>query len=188
MIWFSSDQHFGHKRVLEYCQRPWSTLDEMEEGLVANWNGAVSSDDTVYVLGDFSFRGVKDTTRVLSRLRGHKCLVMGNHDWHHKPTKWVEMGFKCVADDDWLMSPVGKLLMSHFPYKGSGDHTQEQRYEEKRLIDHGDWLLHGHVHNAWRTKGRMFNVGVDKNNYTPVSLDEVKSTIIALERSGACGL
>lgn len=65
------------------------------------------------------------------------------------------------------------FLMSHLPYHGEGDHTPGERYSEYRLPNEGMPLLCGHVHEAWRFKDNQFNIGVDVNDFMPVTADEV---------------
>lgn len=38
MIWFTSDTHFGHENMLRLCGRPWSTVAQMNDAMVANIN------------------------------------------------------------------------------------------------------------------------------------------------------
>ena len=53
--WYTSDTHFNHFNIIQYCDRPFHTLDEMHKVLIGNWNSLVSKEDTVYFLGDFCF-------------------------------------------------------------------------------------------------------------------------------------
>src|SRR5271169_1776785 len=82
MIYFSSDDHFWHNNVIRYCNRPYSSVEQMNEDMVLKWNSVVKPEDTVYCLGDFSlaFRAVETFT---ARLMGKKKLVPGNHDFCH---------------------------------------------------------------------------------------------------------
>ena len=81
-IWFTSDTHFGHARILEYCKdtRPFDSVSAMDEALIATWNKQVRPDDTVYHLGDFAFKDAEHTLRLLKRLHGRIHLIYGNHD------------------------------------------------------------------------------------------------------------
>ena len=79
MTYFTSDQHFGHFNIIRLSRRPFKTVDEMDETMVERWNAKVRDDDTVYVLGDLFFRAAT-VEPILKRLKGHKHLVLGNHD------------------------------------------------------------------------------------------------------------
>lgn len=180
-VWLTSDQHFGHARILEYSGRPFSSVDEMDEAIVARHNEIVRPDDEVYHLGDLSL-DERVALRVAPRLHGRKFLIAGNHDACHfchrrgqsRVRKYVEAGFEWVR----MTSSLDGFLMCHLPYRGdtvtAARPNGEERYPEWRPNDEGKWLLHGHVHEAWRQRGRMINVGVDVWNYAPVTLDELK--------------
>ena len=82
MIYFTSDTHFNHTNILKYEPetRPFETIEEMNETLIANWNNVVKEEDTVYVLGDF-FMGMLDAIEpIYNRLNGKVILIRGNHD------------------------------------------------------------------------------------------------------------
>lgn len=194
-IWFTSDHHFWHQNVIKYCGRPFKDVQEMNEILIANWNSVVMPDDLVYYLGDFSmaFRPVEIYTR---RLNGTKILIAGNHDFCHpahkksrnpeNQAKWIQSyinnGFASVLFEMELDIPgVAKIRMAHMPYLNP-DPAEEQRHNKHRLPDDGRILLCGHVHEKWHTrrtsKGTlMINVGVDVNNFTPISLKTVSELI-----------
>jgi Calcineurin-like phosphoesterase len=79
-VWFTSDTHFFHKRILEFTDRPCDSVEEMNEALVRNWNKHVAKGDRVYHLGDFSFGTRSQTEEMIGRLRGQIHLIRGNHD------------------------------------------------------------------------------------------------------------
>ena len=76
-------------------------------------------------------------------------------------------------------------LGCHFPYEG--DSHDHDRYPDHRPLDDGEWLLHGHVHQRWRVRGRMINVGVDVWDYAPVPEDELVALLTADDTTGADG-
>lgn len=78
--WFTADLHLGHASIIEHCDRPFRTLDEMHETIIARWNERVASDDTVWLLGDVALGDREQTLPLVRRLNGHKRLVAGNHD------------------------------------------------------------------------------------------------------------
>jgi len=56
MVFFIADTHFGHKNVLKLCNRPFETIEQMNETFIENWNRRVTGRDSVYVIGDLFFR------------------------------------------------------------------------------------------------------------------------------------
>lgn len=173
MRWFSSDQHFFHKNVIELCSRPFSSLEQMHLTMVQNWTERVQPDDLVYILGDFCFGGTEKWKWAMSHLPGKKHLIMGNHDWgKFKPHRTAEFGLEsCQHGLTIEIEPLGSVVLSHFPY--SGDHTELDRFQERRPVDTGGFLLHGHVHCLWKKNGKQINVGVDQWGFAPVSELEI---------------
>lgn len=197
MIWFTSDQHYFHRNVIKYCNRPfyaglWDKLRHkatgnvsdkavavMNEELIGRHNVLVKPGDTVYHLGDFSLwkHGPRE---ILHRLNGVHHLIAGNHDWCHPTTgkknllhyleAYKAAGFESIKLEDIISIGGHRVTLSHMPFKTDyGD----QRYPDWRPKDEGQILLHGHVHQHWKTRGRMINVGVDVWSYAPVSYDEI---------------
>ena len=80
MNYYISDLHFGHKNIIAFDNRPFKTVEEMDEVLISNWNQTVSEGDHVYILGDLCWGKAKDWPAVLERLSGNKHLIRGNHD------------------------------------------------------------------------------------------------------------
>jgi calcineurin-like phosphoesterase family protein len=180
--WFTSDTHFGHANIIKYCERPFDSIEAMRDGLVERWNKVVAPDDQVLVLGDFALGRIDETLAVLSELNGAKDLIVGNHDRPFDPdprrraewtTRYLAAGFRSVIPGTIGFTLGGRhpVLLGHFPY--TGDSHGEDRYAEQRPFDSGLPIVHGHVHTAWQLNGRQFNAGVDVNDYTPVSEDEV---------------
>jgi len=191
MIWFTSDTHFGHARIIELSNRPYRDVDEMNAKIANNWNKTVSPDDTVYHLGDVALGPLGQSLSVVKRLNGYKVLVVGNHDrifLGNKPAyvqRFLPL-YENVFDDimeygtERIFLRAGLesegVLVSHFPY--DGDHSDEDRFKEHRPVDAGETLLHGHTHSPTRvSRSRMgtlqLHVGVDAWGYTPVSADKL---------------
>jgi calcineurin-like phosphoesterase family protein len=184
--WFTADTHFGHANIIKYCDRPFTSLESMRAGLVQRWNEVVAAEDRVLVLGDFALGRIEQTLGVLKELNGNKDLIVGNHDrpFHPDPrrraewtTRYLDAGFRSVVPGTIGFSLGGRypVLLGHFPY--SGDSHGPDRYADQRPIDTGLPIVHGHVHTTWRLSGRQLNVGVDVNDYTPVSEDDVIATL-----------
>ena len=83
--YFTADLHFGHANIIKHCDRPFSTVEEMDEHLIMAWNSRVRQHDRVYIIGDFMFRNKESPTSYLSRMKGKKHLLLGNHD-----VKWTK--------------------------------------------------------------------------------------------------
>lgn len=75
MIYFISDTHFWHNSIISYCHRPFSSIEDMNEKLIKNWNDTVKPEDKVYFLGDFCLSNSERTRDVLNRLNGYKIIV-----------------------------------------------------------------------------------------------------------------
>lgn len=175
-----SDPHFWHTNVIKNSNRPFTDVEEMNEALIQNYNSVVGKNDTCLWFGDSLFCGVEKAKAILSRLNGNRSLILGNHDWRQKYLKQrraAEFGFTEIGGNSSMEIAGQKVMLSHFPYWGGGDKTEVDRYEDARLKDEGLWLLHGHVHRAWKVRGRQINVGVDVWDYKPVHIDEIAKLI-----------
>lgn len=193
--WFTSDQHFGHRSICELSCRPFDNADEMTEALISYHNERVRPGDVVWHLGDFSLAPGPLLT-VLPRLNGRHRLVAGNHDGchpchrlaHKAQAVYLAAGFEAVLERTILGdSHLGRVLLSHLPLLGAGDHGPEERYAAWRptsalLAEVGcTTLLHGHVHRDFAQR-RVYgiaciNVGVDVRGYAPVSGAELRAAI-----------
>lgn len=199
-VWFTSDLHIGHKHVAQeravefgapaVACRPDVAVAWYDEHLAWKWDELVGKDDVVWVLGDLCLQGTRVTNNALEWLRGRpgrKHLIAGNHDNIHPG---IERGFAPWATRYLdVFNTVGtfarkriagkNVLMSHFPYQGSGDHTFEERYTQWRLPDMGEWLLHGHTHSAEkRASGpKSIHVGVDAWDLSPVPMSAIEEII-----------
>lgn len=180
---FTSDTHFGHKKIIEHCARPFKSVEEMNEAIINRWNSVVNPKDLIYVLGDFSFVGVNHTKEILKCLNGFKVLIRGNHDHNFKSfEKADELGFDAMFYEANIELGPHRVILSHYPYRD--DRTVDARYVDRRPKDNGLWLLHGHVHEFWkiRPESREINVGVDVWNFTPVN-SKVLEEIITNEKA-----
>ena len=57
-LFFTSDTHFSHDKILDFTNRPFANMAEHDDGLIERWNKAVPEDGVVFHLGDFCFGGL----------------------------------------------------------------------------------------------------------------------------------
>lgn len=172
-IFFTSDLHFGHKNIIQYDQRPFSSVDEMDAALIERWNRKVSSEDLVYVLGDISWYGSHKTYEIFQGLHGKKRLITGNHD---KLNDRLKSLFEVIKPYDEIKVDGKTVVLCHYPICFHNKHH------------HGSIMLYGHIHNSdediymekikdflnrQNMHCKMYNVGCMHWNYEPVTLQEI---------------
>jgi calcineurin-like phosphoesterase family protein len=157
--WFTSDHHFGHHNIIENCERPFSSVAQMNAAMIAAWNGVVAREDTVYYLGDFAMQA-QLVAEILPQLNGTKILIADNHDRCHPKIgsakrflqPYLDAGFTSVNVELQMEIAGQNVLLHHFPYRAETE--PRQKYYGQRPVDNGGWLIHGHVHNRWKLSGR----------------------------------
>lgn len=115
MIYFTSDLHFGHKNVIEYCKRPFKDTHEMAEAMIKNYNEIVPENGKVYFLGDIFFCGIVQARELLRKMNGYKILIRGNHD--RSRSKMLDIGFHEVHESLQIEINLQKVNLSHYPYR-----------------------------------------------------------------------
>lgn len=159
---FTSDQHYDHKNIIKYCDRPFADIDEMNETLVQNHNKMVTNQDTVYHLGDFVFKS--HPKEWLDRLNGKRhILILGNHD-HHR-IKALHEAFDEVYDVKMVQVQNDSIWLSHYAHL-----VWPQRH-------YGVYHLFGHSHgNVKGIKGSL-DCGVDSHGFMPIPWEDLKNVI-----------
>lgn len=176
MIWFTSDTHFGHANIIRLCSRPFASIDEMNEALIANWNERIDSDDTVYHLGDFAYKcSTQQIDCIFGRLNGSIHLVPGGHDGSKGPRN-SERLTTAKVEPLLTVKPDEKrhCVLCHYPLLSW--------WNMRRGVVH----LHGHSHSREPMRDptvARIDVGVDAWGFRPVSWDEVKSLFVASRES-----
>ncbi|WP_340616255.1 metallophosphoesterase [Xenorhabdus entomophaga] len=172
MIYFTSDTHFCHSSIINLCGRPFESVHHMNNTLIHNWNARVTERDEIYILGDLLYRGTgSDANRILHRLNGKKFLIRGNHDKFLSDPEFDTSVFEWVKDYYEMDYQKQKIVMFHYPI------LEWQGYFRDAIH------LYGHVHNAGKDPEqykrlsvlgpRAINVGVDVNNFFPISINEI---------------
>jgi calcineurin-like phosphoesterase family protein len=173
--YFISDTHFGHQSTIGFG-RPFSDVDQMDAAIISKWNETVREDDTVYILGDFWYKGVKPVSWYASQLVGKKVLIPGNHDayWMSRQPEALRF-FEKVSPYMEITEERPSFILCHYPML---DWNGQRR---------GRFMIHGHTHSTdYLSKSdRLFatlkdmpnilNACVEINNYTPVTLEQLIS-------------
>ena len=169
--YFISDCHFGHKNVIKYCNRPYSSVEEMDEDMISKWNNKVNRNDLVYIVGDLFYFQIDNVVQILNRLKGKKILVRGNHDDFFLKRIDTNKYFQEISLYMEISLRGKKLTLCHYPM-----------YSWKNSRKKDSFLIFGHVHNNqdmfwfdyYCQNDRTLNAGVDINNFEPVNFDELK--------------
>ncbi|AIQ13366.1 metallophosphoesterase [Paenibacillus durus] len=166
-VYFTSDHHFGHKAIIDYESRPFETVEQMNESMIASWNQTVGQTDQVFHLGDFSSLGKEETSQILSRLNGYKTLILGNHDRDRSRSWWLDAGFQEVSGngiiykDFFLLTHEPMYMNRHMPYVN----------------------IHGHIHGQKYEGINHFNVCVEHWNYKPVSFEAIMEALTSQQEA-----
>lgn len=173
MIWFSSDLHMGHANILSYADRPFSSLKEMNETLVNNWNTCIAKEDTVYFLGDLCFPKYIRPEAVLESLNGNITLIKGNHDKRQvlklfKGRWYNQIDFPIVTE-----KRTYKCILNHRPVWPKGTPDPYNDHDSSIDPDKYDFIIHGHTHKRRVVNGKNINIGIDAHDYFPVPLNKL---------------
>jgi len=114
MNFYTSDQHFFHTNIIKYCNRPFSSSEEMNRALINNWNKKVTDKDNVYILGDLSWGTVEQTISILQQLKGNKFFIKGNHDKIIRDRDIVNK-FGWIRDYAMIKDDNQKVVLFHYP-------------------------------------------------------------------------
>ncbi len=179
-IRYLADMHFDDESIIAYDNRPFDSVEEMNQALIANWNRVVSPEDHTWILGDFCSGGPDRWREILTKLNGKKSLILGNHD----DLEAVEAArdlLEEVAAYREILDGDRHVVLCHYPMISFRDQY------------FGWFHLYGHVHSAyeWNINEnakrlmkklyvrqdvcRMANTGamLPYMDYTPRSLDEL---------------
>jgi calcineurin-like phosphoesterase family protein len=172
MIYFTSDTHFYHSNIINLGKRPFADLDEMHSVLIRNWNSLVSDRDEIYILGDFIHKGDgRQANAILKKLKGKKYLIRGNHDKYIDDEDFDQSAFEWVKDYFVFKHNKRKFVLCHYPILEWDGYFSDAIH------------LYGHVHNSRKDPAqakrlevlgnRALNVGVDVNDFFPISIEQV---------------
>jgi calcineurin-like phosphoesterase family protein len=164
--YIASDLHLGHDNIIEYCNRPFDTVEEMDESIIGYWNSLVNKSDSVLFLGDLTLAGEEIAIEYLDKLNGDITFIQGNHDR-------LKMRHDSVhVYDNLTFTYMGhKFYVAHEPYNYSTDIPNQ-------------WLLHGHTHNneledyPFMDSGKQtINTSIELIGYYPLDFDWIVNKI-----------
>ena len=191
-IYFTSDLHLEHENIIKYCNRPFRDKYHMNEVIIDNWNSIITEDDTVIIGGDFCLGGTSEWCYYLDRLNGSKILVIGNHDKGYPISK-----FSAIYDilNMWIQDPeikggqritVCHYAMLSYPHSHQGAWQLFGHWHSNNLIvpkaniegreEVKEFIIEEHKQMT-KISNRQYDIGVDGNNFYPISYQQVKQII-----------
>ena len=153
MYWFTADEHYGHYNIIKYCERPFKTVEEMDETLIANHNEVVQKTDIVIHVGDFTLVKKDRASEYIQRLTGNHIFLLGSHD------RWLNNNARQI----WEKRIEGQVIVAC--------HYAMRRWPRSH---YGSWQVYGHSHGGLPPVGKQYDVGVDNNNFYPVSFYQLR--------------
>lgn len=179
-IYFTSDLHFDHINILNFCNRPYKSIEHMNIQLINNINNRVKPEDTLIHLGDLFFKipGKKTNEYYWEKQINCKFInILGNHD--------INNSSKSIILNSIIKLGTKIVLVQHIPPT-----------KDEHIPNGCDFVICGHVHNAWKVQlnkinnlnhnlGKVFinqesdinipiiNIGCDVWNYKPIRKDEL---------------
>lgn len=163
-VFFTADTHFGHNPISSMAKRPFTDLKDMEESLIKNWNDKVSEDDCTFVIGDmFVTSKLLHIVEVVNRLNGQIYLVPGSHDRYLGQIEKATRG-KLKPTEQIVVLNMGPeiLVLCHCALR------------IWPMSHYGSYLAYAHTHGRLLPQGKSWDVGMDVNNFYPLSWPELK--------------
>ena len=152
LYFFTADEHYGHANIIRYCNRPFASSEEMDAELIKRHNAVVGPRDTVIHAGDFTLKNAAEAQKYIYRLNGQHIFIRGSHDY------WLDDG----AHEIW----EGKIEKQYIVVCHYAMRVWPRSH-------HNSWQLFGHSHGRLEPIGKQWDVGVDTNDFTPVSFGQL---------------
>lgn len=166
-VWFTADTHLQHLKISDYVTRPFASLAEMDAYLIRRWNELVAPTDLVFHLGDFAMGDPRNWANLRRQLNGFIVLVLGNHDRSQAFMRGC--GFDQVVRNVVVNVRGVRLWLNHYPVRKPTERGSRRPCAPSAY----DIALCGHVHDAWLVQNGVINVGVDRWDYGPATLDQI---------------
>lgn len=164
---YIADLHFGHANVIEYSNRPYGNVEEMDEDMVRIWRDSVSPLDDVWIVGDLIYKA-KDPKHILEQLTGKLHLIRGNHDHKFLKNRSLYKYFESVDDIRIVWDGGQQVVLCHYPMAEWPGYFRNAVH------------LYGHIHNTENEAKKImdgrtncYNVGIDCI-HRPMTLREIR--------------
>jgi len=172
-IFFSSDLHFSHKNIIDYCSRPFKSVEEMNYIMTEKWNKTVSENDIIYYLGDFALGKTIEIPDLVNQLNGEIHLIYGNHDEKvlskHRQAKWSSIQSELYVEIDGYM-----CWMNHYPIYLKPDKYDRPKLVRPKAKRNYDIALAGHSHEKFfLSDGGSIAVCGDLYDFYPQTLEQL---------------
>lgn len=164
-VWIWSDLHLWHKNIIAYEERPFDTVEDMNQEIANNWKTLVGKNDIIFNLGDVSFTNKEITSKFIQDMPGQKYLILGNHDRARTVSWWRDVGFDFVSpypiiyEGFYILSHESVYINSKMPYVN----------------------IYGHSHREKTNNPRKLNICVENFSYKPVNFEDIKQHFVNLE-------
>jgi len=155
---FTADEHYGHSNIIGYCDRPFATVEKMDEELIKRHNEVVGSEEVVFHLGDFTMKDSSEAEKYIKQLNGKPVFIKGSHD-----ENWMEKNLFHTYNEIWEGEIENHyIVLCHYAMRI----WPRSHYNS--------WQLYGHSHGKFAGTGKQMDVGVDTHNFYPYSLEEIE--------------
>jgi len=160
MYFFTSDEHYGHRKIIEYTNRPFKSVEEMDETIIKNHNSIVSNGDITVHAGDFTlWKNVEGIYRkYINRLNGSHIFLKGSHDY------WLKRE-----------SNINQIWERNISINGTKYYFVVCHYNMRtwHKSHYNSFQLFGHSHGRLLPTGKQHDIGVDNNQFFPLSANQI---------------
>ena len=154
MYFFTADEHYGHGKIIKFTNRPFSSVEEMDAEIIKRFNSKILPQDVTVHAGDFAWKNEKE---YITKLNGTHIFLRGSHD------HWLPVGAKYIYRKR-IENQL--IVVCHYAMR-----TWEASH-------YNSWQLFGHSHGWLEPIGKQHDIGVDNNDFFPLSFEEVKQIMM----------